>query len=85
MPGLKKHFVLGLFGIVILSVWIDAAQNRGAGQTPAGQAPAGQRAGRGQRGAQDGPPPITGLTVTGEVPNYVPVTDAMLSNPDPGD
>ena len=27
----------------------------------------------------------TGLTVTGEVRNYVPVTDAMLRNPDPGD
>jgi mono/diheme cytochrome c family protein len=26
-----------------------------------------------------------GLTVTGQVKNYVPVTDAMLRNPDPGD
>jgi alcohol dehydrogenase (cytochrome c) len=26
-----------------------------------------------------------GLTVTGEVKNYVPVTDAMLRDPDPGD
>jgi alcohol dehydrogenase (cytochrome c) len=26
-----------------------------------------------------------GLSVTGEVKNYVPVTDAMLRNPDPGD
>src|SRR5581483_5985915 len=26
-----------------------------------------------------------GLTVTGEVKNYVPVSDAMLRNPDPGD
>ena len=26
-----------------------------------------------------------GLTVTGEVKNYLPVTDAMLRNPDPGD
>ena len=26
-----------------------------------------------------------GLTVTGTVKNYVPVTDAMLRNPDPGD
>ena len=26
-----------------------------------------------------------GLTVTGEVKNYVPVTDEMLRNPDPGD
>ena len=27
----------------------------------------------------------TGLTAVGEVKNYVPVTDAMLKNPDPGD
>ena len=27
----------------------------------------------------------TGLLVTGEVKNYVPVTDEMLRNPDPGD
>ncbi len=32
-----------------------------------------------------GPPPPRGLSVTGEVKNYVPVTDAMLKNPDPGD
>ncbi|MGE3492365.1 MAG: PQQ-binding-like beta-propeller repeat protein [Vicinamibacterales bacterium] len=32
-----------------------------------------------------GPPPPRGLSVTGEVKNYVPVTDAMLRNPDPGD
>jgi len=29
--------------------------------------------------------PPRGLTVTGEVKNYVPVTDEMLRNPDPGD
>jgi alcohol dehydrogenase (cytochrome c) len=28
---------------------------------------------------------LKGLTVKGEVKNYVPVTDAMLRNPDPGD
>jgi len=44
----------------------------------AGQAPAGQ--GRGAR-----PAVPAGLTVAGEVKNYVPVTDAMLRNPDPGD
>ena len=35
-----------------------------------------------------GGPPATnvlGLTIEGEVPNYVPVTDEMLRNPDPGD
>lgn len=30
-------------------------------------------------------PPSRGLSVTGEVKNYVPVTDAMLRNPAPGD
>ena len=85
MLGLKKYFVLGLLGVAVLSVCIHAAQRGAAGQAPAGQAPAGQRAGRGQRAAQDGPPPVTGLTVTGEVQNYVPVTDAMLRNPDAGD
>jgi PQQ-dependent dehydrogenase (methanol/ethanol family) len=39
--------------------------------------------GRGGRGAADAGP--RGLTVSGEVKNYVPVTDAMLRNPDPGD
>src|SRR6266850_4076257 len=72
MLGLKKYIVLALFGIAVSSVLIA-------------QAPPGQRAGgaRGQR--QDGPPPVTGLTVTGEVQNYVPVTDAMLRNPADGD
>jgi alcohol dehydrogenase (cytochrome c) len=32
-----------------------------------------------------GPPPSRGHSVTGEVKNYVPVTDAMLRNPPPGD
>jgi alcohol dehydrogenase (cytochrome c) len=30
-------------------------------------------------------PPLRGLTVTGEVKNFVPVTDQMLRKPDPGD
>lgn len=38
---------------------------------------------------QAGLPPVVagpkGLTVTGEVKNYIPVTDEMLRNPDPGD
>src|SRR5881397_3377182 len=71
MRGIKRRVVLSLFGLTIVSVLVAAA---------------GQRAGRGgQRGAQEGPPPVTGLTVTGEVQNYVPVTDAMLRKPDPGD
>src|SRR5262245_56228548 len=97
MLGGKKFIVLALFGISISSVWMIAAQR---GAPPAGQAapggqqrgqgaPAGQQrggqagGGRGQRG--DAPPAPTGLTVTGEIPNYVPVTDEMLKKPDPGD
>src|SRR5690349_9594126 len=39
-----------------------------------------------QRGGRGGAPAVPrGLTVTGEVKNFVPVTDAMLRNPDPND
>jgi len=74
MYGFKKHFKVALFAIAVASVLILAAQ-----------APAGQRGG--QRGGQtpEAPPKPLGLTVTGEVQNYVPVTDAMLKNPDPAD
>jgi alcohol dehydrogenase (cytochrome c) len=53
-----------------------AAAGRGA--PPAG----GQQAGPGRGGPPAAPP---GITIAGEVKNYVPVTDAMLRNPDPGD
>ena len=38
-------------------------------------------------GRADPPPPAArrGLTVVGQVKNYVPLTDAMMRNPDPGD
>src|SRR5438477_6474790 len=89
MLHLKKNIVIALFVIAASSVLILAGQRGGAaGQAPpAGQAPAaGQRQGGGRgRGAAEGPPPVTGLTVTGEVQNFVPVTDAMLRKPDPGD
>jgi alcohol dehydrogenase (cytochrome c) len=59
------------------------------GQAPAaaagrGAAPAGgqQAAGQGRGGPPAAP---AGITIAGEVKNYVPVTDAMLRNPDPGD
>src|SRR5438552_14728789 len=80
MLGLKKSVVLAWFGIAILSVLIAA----GLG-APAGQRGGQQAGGRGQRGAQDAAPAPTGLTVTGEVQNYIAVTDAMLRNPDSGD
>jgi alcohol dehydrogenase (cytochrome c) len=42
--------------------------------------------GRPRTGAVAAPvTPPRGLTITGEVKNYVPVTDEMLRNPDPGD
>ena len=70
------------------------ASGRSAGAVPTQTAAApggGQRGGRpggagaggrGGPGASSGP---VGVTVAGEVKNYVPVTDAMLRNPDPGD
>ena len=58
---------------------------RGAG-AQAGGGGAGRVAGGGQAGGrgQQAPAP-TGLTVAGEIRNYVAVTDAMLRNPPAGD
>jgi alcohol dehydrogenase (cytochrome c) len=69
-----------------------AGANRGRGpSTGSGQA-AGRGAvdddiagGRGGRGGRGGANTIVGITAEGEVKNYVPVTDEMLRNPDPGD
>jgi len=48
-------------------------------------APGAAQGGGGRGGGAAAPARPQGLTVTGEVRNYVPVTDAMLRNPDPGD
>ena len=59
------------------------AARRGGAQRQRRQAPAAVA-----RQRQDAVAPADGaigLTVTGEVKNYVPVTDEMLRNPDPGD
>ena len=56
----------------------NVASGGAAAQAPAAAAAAGPRV-----GTQF--PPGRGLTVSGEVPNYVPVTDAMLRNPPEGD
>lgn len=55
------------------------------GQAPAGGrgAVAGGGRGAGRAGARPAGP--RGITVAGEVKNYVPVTDEMLTHPDPGD
>src|SRR5260370_27984600 len=51
-----------------------------------GKMPASLRQALGQASAiQPGTSGPKGLTVTGEVKNYTPVTDDMLRNPDPGD
>jgi alcohol dehydrogenase (cytochrome c) len=52
----------------------------GAAAPPAADGPVS-----GVRGGVTELPPGKGLTVTGEVKNYVPVTDAMLRNPAPGE
>jgi alcohol dehydrogenase (cytochrome c) len=58
-----------------------AAAAGAAGGAGGAGAPGGAP-GRGGRGQQ---PPPTGLTVSGEVRNWAPVTDEMLRNPAPGD
>src|SRR5688572_7900989 len=98
MKGATKVVSFGLFGLMVTGALM--AGQRGAeppqspapapapaaGQTPApaggAQAPAAQGA-RGGRGPADTTP--VGITIAGEVPNYVPVTDEMLRNPAPGD
>ena len=77
------------------SAVIGAPAQAAAPQTQAGQAapaPAGRGAGPqaaagGGGGGGRGQPqaPVTGLTVTGEVKNFTPVTDENLRNPAPGD
>jgi alcohol dehydrogenase (cytochrome c) len=53
----------------------------GADGAAAGQQPAA--GGRGGRGAAAQETTPVGVTIAGEVPNFVPVTDEMLKNPDP--
>jgi len=62
------------------------AGGRGAGRAGAGGAAPGAaaQAGGGGRGGQQNAGPL-GMTATGEVKNFVPVTDEMLRNQDPGD
>ena len=58
-----------------------------AGQGPGAPQAAAAAAAPGVAAQADGgaPTAATGLTIPGEVPNYVPVTDAMLRNPPDGD
>jgi alcohol dehydrogenase (cytochrome c) len=65
----------------------DAGRGAGRGAVPAGGRGAAGRgaAPGGAPGGRGGPPAPRGLTVNGEVKNFVPVTDEMLRNPPPGD
>ena len=54
-------------------------------QAGAAPAPIAQLAGQQGKQETQGPQTARGITVSGEIKNYVPVTDAMLRNPDPGD
>ena len=90
MYGFKKSVAIAITVVALASVLsiLVLAQAPPPAPPRGGQGAAGQGGGRGrggQGGAPQAPPAPTGLTVTGEVQNYVPVTDAMLKNPDPGD
>src|ERR1019366_10755426 len=54
-------------------------------QPGAAAGPNAQPAARQGKQEKQGRQAPRGITVAGEVKNYVPVTDAMLRNPDPGD
>ena len=64
---------------------VAAAPGQAARARAAGAGAARRRAGAGRGGAPRRTPGPLGVTVAGEVKNYVPVTDEMLRNPDPGD
>ena len=98
MVGAKRQVALALLGLAMTGVLTAAQQGGAAGQAPAGQVPAppgrgaggdaaGQGAGGGRGGGRGGAADATpvGVTIAGDVPNFVPVTDEMLKNPDPGD
>ena len=63
----------------------DAASTVRSGITASGQAQAPAPRPAAAAAAQAPPPAPKGLTVKGEVKNFVPVTDQMLRKPDPGD
>src|SRR6266581_2009127 len=78
---MKKFAVLAVCGIVVASVLITGQ----AQQTTGGQSGRTQQDNTGLFLDDRGAPVSAGMAVTGEVQNYVSVTDAMLKNPDPGD
>lgn len=71
---------------------LTAATNVAIGSVATGERAAYLQTGGGPVAVQANPQPVRleeetpeGITVAGEVENYVPVTDAMLLNPDPAD
>ena len=56
-----------------------------AAPSPSGPVPPAPAAGAGAQAPGDQASRVRGLTIAGSVKDYVPVTDAMLKNPDPGD
>jgi glucose dehydrogenase len=96
MVRAKRQLVLAFLGLAMAGVLTAAQRGGAAGQAPAagGQVPAAPGAaqepaagGRGARGARGAAAPAApaGLTITGEVPNFVPVTDEMLRKVPDGD
>ena len=84
-------FILQSNGAVAGTQPLVATTATGIGTVATGQrtatrppAPAGPGGGAGPP-ARPAPAPSRGHSVTGEVKSYVPVTDAMLRNPPPGD
>jgi alcohol dehydrogenase (cytochrome c) len=69
VPGNQALTAASMFAIRSVATGRPAIAFQAGGQIPAAAVSSAAR----------------GLTVTGEVKNYVPVTDAMLRNPDPGD
>ena len=63
----------------------SVASGQRAAYLQPGEAPPPAQQGKQDKQAKQGKQAPRGLTVTGEVKNYVPVTDAMLRNPDPAD
>jgi alcohol dehydrogenase (cytochrome c) len=84
MTGVQKTVALVLFGSV-LSGALTAAQAPAAGQAPAVPPAPGARGAAAAAPAAPADTTPVGVTIAGEVPNFVPVTDAMLLKPDSGD
>ena len=72
-PRMSQEQALALTAFIVQSNGAQPAA--GAAQIPVG----------GRGGGTPALPPARGLTVSGEVPKYVPVTDAMLRNPPASD